>query len=188
MRSASVSGNSRLKHSRIQRWQKSSWRPSSPSLSRCWWKRGSMRRSSSRRYICTGSERVQSQGKTGPTGTFFFFYTCDQSGSTKTETADSARPKPHAGASYQLSLHIFVARRADEDGVLHEADEAPEGVAFILDLSEQGGHQVRHALAVAHVRVKHSVVEQNPPGERPRPLSTLRRCSSPSTHRTNTNT
>lgn len=74
--------------------------------------------------------------------------------------------KPHAEASYQLPLHIFIARRTDEDGVLHEADEAPEGVAFILDLGEQGGHQVRHALAVAHVRVKHSVVEQNAPGER----------------------
>lgn len=72
-------------------------------------------------------------------------------------------------APYQLPLHVFIARRADEDGVLHEADEAPEGVAFVLDLREQGGHQVRHALAVAHVRVEHGVVEQNPPGERQQP-------------------
>lgn len=71
---------------------------------------------------------------------------------------------PQSDTSYQLPLHVFIPRRADEDGVLHEADEAPEGVAFVLDLSEQGGHQVRHALAVAHVRIKHCIVEQNPPG------------------------
>ncbi|TNN66164.1 hypothetical protein EYF80_023642 [Liparis tanakae] len=44
-------------------------------------------------------------------------------------------------ASYQLPLHVFITRGADEDGVLHEADEAPKGVAFVLDLSEQGRHQ-----------------------------------------------
>lgn len=65
--------------------------------------------------------------------------------------------------THKLPLHVFVPRGADEDGVLHEADKAPEGVAFILDLSEQRGHQVRHALAVAHVRIKHCIVEQNPP-------------------------
>lgn len=72
----------------------------------------------------------------------------------------------HTETSYQLPLHVFIARRANEDGVLHEADEAPEGVTFILDLSKQGGHQVRHALTVAHVWIKHGVVEQNPPGMR----------------------
>lgn len=71
----------------------------------------------------------------------------------------------HTETSYQLPLHVLIARWADEDGVLHEADKAPEGVAFILDLSEQGGHQVRHALAVAHVWIKHCIVEQNPPAE-----------------------
>ena len=65
---------------------------------------------------------------------------------------------------YQLALHVLVAGRADEDGVLHQAHEAPEGATLILDLRQQGGHQVGHALAVAHVRVKHGVVQQNPPG------------------------
>lgn len=74
--------------------------------------------------------------------------------------------KTHTETSYQLPLHVLITRWADEDGVLHEADKAPEGVAFILDLSEQGGHQVRHALAVAHVGIKHCIVEQNPPAER----------------------
>lgn len=73
------------------------------------------------------------------------------------------KSKTHTGPPYQLPLHVLIARRANEDGVLHEANEAPEGVAFILDLSEQGCHQVRHALAVAHVWIKHCIVEQNSP-------------------------
>lgn len=69
---------------------------------------------------------------------------------------------------HQLSLHVVVPRRANKDGVLHEAHEAPEGVAFILNLCQQGGHQVRHTLTVAHVRIKHCIVEQDAPvaGER----------------------
>lgn len=74
--------------------------------------------------------------------------------------------KTNTKASYQLPLHVFIARGADEDGVLHEADKAPEGVTFILDLGEQRGHQVRHTLAVAHVGIKHCIVEQNSPGAR----------------------
>lgn len=70
--------------------------------------------------------------------------------------------------THQLPLHVLVPRRANKDGVLHEAHEAPEGVAFILNLSQQGGHQVRHTLTVAHVGIKHCIVEQNAPvaGER----------------------
>lgn len=78
--------------------------------------------------------------------------------------------------THQLPLHVLVPRRANENGVLHEAHEAPEGVAFILDLSQQGGHQVRHALTVAHVGIKHCIVEQNAPavGERSRRLDVIR--------------
>ena len=83
-----------------------------------------------------------------------------------TQAHNHTHTHTHTETSYQLPLHVFITWRANEDGVLHEADEAPEGVAFILDLSEQGGHQVRHALAVAHVWIKHCIVEQNPPGER----------------------
>lgn len=250
MRRASVSGNSRLKQSRIQRWQKSSWRPSSPSLVRCWWKRGSMRRSSSRRYIwevregthCITnifwyfsilrlelgfsglhvSERTQMSfghihvyllhdgftrqqchisfihstwlytwkvvekvvSRMKKPRLFSHFRTVDQSWREVGERYRNGRSQPpkrciwgggvsslltirqaHTETSYQLPLHVLIARWADEDGVLHEADKAPEGVAFILDLSEQGGHQVRHALAVAHVWIKHCIVEQNPPAE-----------------------
>lgn len=68
-----------------------------------------------------------------------------------------------ARPTHQLPLHVFVPRRANKDGVLHEAHEAPEGVAFILNLSQQGGHQVRHTLTVAHVGIKHCIVEQNAP-------------------------
>lgn len=83
-----------------------------------------------------------------------------------TRFAKITETKSHTETSYQLPLHVLIPWWADEDGVLHEADKAPEGVAFILDLSEQGGHQVRHALAVAHVWIKDCIVEQNPPGTR----------------------
>lgn len=65
---------------------------------------------------------------------------------------------------HQLPLHVFIPWWADEDGVLHKANKAPEGVTFILDLRQQGGNQVRHALAIAHVWIKHCVVEQDSPG------------------------
>lgn len=70
----------------------------------------------------------------------------------------------HTQTSYQLPLHVFIPWRADEDSLLHETNEAPEGVAFILDFGEQWSHQVRHALAVAHVWIKHCIIEQNSPG------------------------
>ena len=84
---------------------------------------------------------------------------------THIHTQTLTHPPTHTPIrQYQLALHVLVAGRADEDGVLHQAHEAPEGVTLILDLRQQGGHQVGHALAVAHVRVKHGVVQQNPPG------------------------
>lgn len=65
---------------------------------------------------------------------------------------------------HQLPLHILISRRADEDGVLHETHEAPERVALVLDLGQKRSHQVRHALTVAHVWVKHGVVQQDTSG------------------------
>lgn len=67
--------------------------------------------------------------------------------------------------AHQLPLHILVSGGADEDGVLHQAYEAPECVTFILDLGQEWSHQVRHALAVAHLRVIDRVVQEDASGE-----------------------
>lgn len=63
--------------------------------------------------------------------------------------------------AHQLPLHILVSGRADEDGVLHQAHKAPECVALVLDLGQERSHQVRHSLAVAHLRVIDRVVQED---------------------------
>lgn len=70
----------------------------------------------------------------------------------------SSQCRSVTSVSHQLSLHIFVSRRTDEDCVLHETHEAPERVALVLDLRQQRGHQIWHALTVAHVWIQHGVV------------------------------
>lgn len=65
---------------------------------------------------------------------------------------------------HQLPLHILISRGTDEDGVLHETHETPECVALILDLRQKRSHQVWHALTVAHIWVKHGVVQQDTSG------------------------
>lgn len=69
-------------------------------------------------------------------------------------------PQPH-----QLLLHVLVPRRADEQRVLHQTHEAPEGVGLIPDLGQDGRHKVRHALEVADGGVVHGVVQQDSPGD-----------------------
>jgi len=44
--------------------------------------------------------------------------------------------------SYQVSVHIIISRRADEDGFLHEANKAPKCIRLILYFSKNRSEQI----------------------------------------------
>jgi hypothetical protein len=50
----------------------------------------------------------------------------------------------------QVLVNVVVGWRAHENVALHESDEAPESLRFVLQFAKDGGEEIAHALCVAN--------------------------------------